>query len=106
LLAVVAAAVAAAAVAAPAVRATGHHSTEQGTARTLPHHEPRLPVEQRFQDLLSRMTPAEKIGQITQAEPASADTDTSKITTDNRRRHLARATFTPTIPGRAGRASS
>src|SRR5664279_5435755 len=90
LLAVAAAALAAAAVAAPTVSATGHHSTkparQHGTAQpagTLPYQNPGLPVKQRVQDLLSRMTLAEKIGQMTQAERGSVDTDTSKITTDN-----------------------
>jgi beta-glucosidase len=40
-------------------------------------------VRARVADLLSRMTLAEKIGQMTQAERASVDADTSKITTDN-----------------------
>jgi beta-glucosidase len=90
LLAVAAAALAAVAVAAPTVSATGHHSTksarQHGTAQpagTLPYQNPTLPVQQRVQDLLSRMTLAEKIGQMTQAERASVDSDTSKITTDN-----------------------
>src|SRR5947209_1009872 len=86
---IVAAAVAAAAatVAAPTVSATGHHSTNQARAGqpagTLPYQDPRLPIKQRVEDLLSRMTLAEKIGQMTQAERASVDTDTTKITTDN-----------------------
>ena len=81
LLAVAAAALAIAAVAAPTGSATSHHSTPQ--AGTLPYQNPMLPINQRVQDLLSRMTLAEKIGQMTQAERASVDTDTSKITTDN-----------------------
>ena len=86
LLAVAGAALAAAAVAAPTVGATGHRSTNaarQHDAQPLPYQNPVLPVSQRVQDLLSRMTLAEKIGQMTQAERASVDTDTSKITTDN-----------------------
>ena len=75
-------ALAAAALAAAAIVAIGHHSTAQAAA-TLPYQDPLLPVSQRVQDLLSRMTLAEKIGQMTQAERASVDTDTSKITTDN-----------------------
>src|SRR3954471_12567899 len=74
-LAVPAAAVlAAAALVAPAVG--------QGAA-TLPYQDARLPVQRRVDDLLSRMTLAEKIGQMTQAERANVDTDTSKITNDN-----------------------
>ncbi|HEY2320050.1 MAG TPA: glycoside hydrolase family 3 N-terminal domain-containing protein, partial [Solirubrobacteraceae bacterium] len=80
-----AAALAAAAVATPTVAATGHHGAAQARTNdtTLPYQNPMLPVSQRVQDLLSRMTLAEKIGQMTQAERASVDTDTSKITMDN-----------------------
>ncbi|MGZ4273265.1 MAG: glycoside hydrolase family 3 protein [Solirubrobacteraceae bacterium] len=86
LLAVAAAAFAAAAVATPTIAATGHNRATHDTASpagTLPYQNPVLPISQRVQDLLSRMTLAEKIGQMTQAERASVDTDTSKITTDN-----------------------
>ncbi|HZZ48923.1 MAG TPA: glycoside hydrolase family 3 N-terminal domain-containing protein, partial [Pseudonocardia sp.] len=86
LLAVAGVALAAAAVAAPTVGATGHRSTNAARphdAQPLPYQNPVLAVNQRVQDLLSRMTLAEKIGQMTQAERASVDTDTSKITTDN-----------------------
>ncbi|MFJ3160913.1 glycoside hydrolase family 3 protein [Streptomyces kanasensis] len=37
-------------------------------AHGLPYLDPRLPVDRRVADLLSRMTPAEKAGQMTQAE--------------------------------------
>ena len=55
--------------------------------RGRPHDQPAylnplMPINQRVADLLSRMTLAEKIGQMTQAERASVDSDTSKITTD------------------------
>ena len=86
LLAVAGVALAAAAVAAPTVGATGRRSTDAARphdAQPLPYQNAVLPVSQRVQDLLSRMTLAEKIGQMTQAERASVDTDTSKITTDN-----------------------
>jgi beta-glucosidase len=79
-------ALAAAAVAAPTVGATGRRGTNAARphdAQPLPYQNAVLPVSQRVQDLLSRMTLAEKIGQMTQAERASVDTDTSKITTDN-----------------------
>ncbi|MGI8523518.1 MAG: glycoside hydrolase family 3 protein [Nocardioides sp.] len=49
----------------------------------LPYENPHLSVPARVHDLLKRMTLEEKIGQMTQAERASVDTDTSKITTDN-----------------------
>ena len=89
LLALAAAALAAAALTASTVSATGHASAKPshpGAAQasgTLPYQDPSLPIKQRVQDLLSRMTLAEKIGQMTQAERASVDTDTAKITRDN-----------------------
>jgi beta-glucosidase len=87
LLALAVVALVAAALVAPSVGATTHRSAtsagSQDAAAPLPYENPTLPVAQRVQDLLSRMTLAEKIGQMTQAERASVDTDTSKITTDN-----------------------
>ncbi|WP_028062246.1 glycoside hydrolase family 3 protein [Solirubrobacter soli] len=70
-----------AAVAAMAVPAAGAHQASQQAA-ALPYENAGLPVQRRVDDLLSRMTPAEKIGQMTQAERSSVDADTSKITTD------------------------
>ncbi|MFL5863697.1 MAG: glycoside hydrolase family 3 protein [Solirubrobacteraceae bacterium] len=90
LLAVGATALAAAAVAAPTVGATAHHAkpaAQDGSAQpgagTMPYQNPVLPISQRVDDLLSRMTLAEKVGQMTQAERASVDADTSTITKDN-----------------------
>src|SRR4051794_19568830 len=75
--------------AAPAV-AGGHHGNPgdhgghgQPGPSTPAYQNPRLPVQRRVEDLLSRMTLAEKIGQMTQAERGSVDADTSKITRDN-----------------------
>jgi len=86
LIALGAATLAAAAVATPTIAATRHHSGAQArpqdTTQPLPYENPMLPVSQRVQDLMSRMSLAEKIGQMTQAERGSVDTDTSKITTD------------------------
>ena len=53
-----------------------------------PHATPRYrnaaaPIPQRVADLLSRMTLAEKVGQMTQAERAAIDSDTSKIASDH-----------------------
>ncbi len=45
----------------------------------LPYLNPRLPVEARVRDLLSRMTLQEKVGQMTQDERGSVDTDPSEI---------------------------
>jgi beta-glucosidase len=64
-----AAVVAALAIAAPA------------TAAALPYEDPSLPVSQRVADLVSRMTLAEKIGQMTQTERYQVFDDTSPITT-------------------------
>jgi beta-glucosidase len=52
-------------------------------AVTLPYQDASAPIPERVDDLLSRMTLAEKIGQMTQAERANVDADTSKITSDN-----------------------
>src|SRR3954449_2142191 len=68
-----------AALAAPGAAHPKHPSKDHG----LPYQNPRLPVRARVADLLSRMTLAEKVGQMTQAERGSVDADTSKITTDN-----------------------
>jgi len=45
-----------------------------------PYLNPRLPVAKRVADLLGRMTLAEKIGQMTQAERGAIDADQSQIT--------------------------
>jgi beta-glucosidase len=71
-----------AALAAPGAGATGTRHGGAPKAHVLPYQNPRLPVRARVADLLSRMTLAEKIGQMTQAERASVDADTSKITAD------------------------
>jgi beta-glucosidase len=85
--AMLAAAGAAAALAAPtALAAPGAVGTDHGgppKGRSLPYQNPRLPVRVRVADLLPRMTLAEKIGQMTQAERASVDADPSTITRDN-----------------------
>jgi beta-glucosidase len=90
LVAVAGAGLAAAAIAAPVVNASGNHTTRAARppdaaplGGAMPYQNPQLPIRQRVQDLLSRMTLAEKIGQMTQTERGSVDTDTSKITTDN-----------------------
>jgi beta-glucosidase len=77
-----AAAALAVAAAAPAAHATRDAAAQQQQS-PLPYENARLPVRQRVDDLLSRMTLAEKIGQMTQAERAEVDTDTSRITRDN-----------------------
>ena len=48
---------------------------------TLPYLNPRLPTSRRVADLLKRMTLAEKVGQMTQAERGGIDADTAQITT-------------------------
>ncbi|MFF3375088.1 glycoside hydrolase family 3 protein [Streptomyces sp. NPDC002680] len=47
---------------------------------TQPYLDPRLPVKQRVADLLGRMTLAEKVGQMTQAERGSVENDKTQIT--------------------------
>ena len=61
---------------------TGAAAHASGTADRPPYEDPSLPIGQRVDDLLGRMTLAEKIGQMTQAERASIDSDTGKITAD------------------------
>jgi beta-glucosidase len=69
---------------APGASATAaQHARTTSSAGLLPYQDPSLPVSQRVADLLGRMSLAEKIGQMTQAERGSIDADTSKITTDN-----------------------
>ncbi|MFI1104403.1 glycoside hydrolase family 3 protein [Streptomyces melanogenes] len=62
------------AVAEPGSTAEAQHS------RTPPYLDPRVPTAQRVSDLLGRMTPAEKFGQMTQAERGSVDADPTRIT--------------------------
>ena len=63
--------------------ATVHAGRAATASDVLPYQDPTLPTSQRVADLLGRMTLAEKIGQMTQAERASIDSDTSKITSLN-----------------------
>src|SRR3954454_21381845 len=67
--------------------ATGHTvtgATAPHTSASTPlYRDSSRPIRQRVSDLLHRMTLAEKIGQMTQAERAEVDTDTSKITDDH-----------------------
>jgi len=57
---------------------TAQHAS--ATAPPDPYLNPRLPVAQRVADLLGRMTLAEKIGQMTQAERGAIDADQAQIT--------------------------
>jgi beta-glucosidase len=52
-----------------------------GAKKTLPYQDPSLPVSQRVDDLLSRMTLQEKIGQVTQTERYQVYNDATPITT-------------------------
>ena len=63
--------------------ATAHAGRATTSSDLLPYQDPTLPTSQRVADLLGRMTLAEKIGQMTQAERASIDSDTTKITSLN-----------------------
>jgi beta-glucosidase len=55
-------------------------SAAPGNRDVLPYQDPRQPVPARVADLLSRMTLAEKVGQMTQAERGAVSDDTSRIT--------------------------
>ena len=52
-------------------------------AHRLPYENASLPIKRRVADLLGRMTLEEKVGQMTQAERAAVDSDTSQITSLN-----------------------
>jgi beta-glucosidase len=67
-----------AAVGAPAdgAPATG---VDSAGAKAAPYLNPRLPVEHRVRDLMRRMTLAEKVGQMTQAERAAATSDPTLV---------------------------
>ena len=62
------------------VTATGAIAEATGSAEPAYRNE-RLPVQRRVDDLLSRMTLAEKVGQMTQAERIDVDADPTLITT-------------------------
>ena len=80
LLALVAVAATVSGLVAPATVST--LSTSAAAADTvLPYQDPSLPVAARVEDLLGRMTPAEKIGQMTQTERYQVFDDPSPITT-------------------------
>jgi len=57
-----------------------HQATHAHRPTTPAYENPRLPVKQRVKDLLSRMTLAEKIGQMTQAERADVTADPTLVT--------------------------
>src|SRR4051812_47846134 len=65
----------------PAVGGAGGLQAARADA-PLPYQDAGLPIPRRVHDLLARMTLAEKIGQMTQAERANVDPDTAKITND------------------------
>jgi beta-glucosidase len=60
---------------------SGAKAAAATNAHRLPYQNPRLPVAARVRDLLSRMTLAEKVGQMTQAERAAVDANRGQITT-------------------------
>ncbi len=60
---------------------SGSQPTIVINAHGLPYLDPSLTTKQRVRDLLSRMTLAEKVGQMTQAERGAVDSDQSLITT-------------------------
>src|SRR5215210_3823228 len=54
-------------------------ATATATAAVAPYRDARLPVEDRVADLLGRMTLAEKIGQMTQAERGDVAGDPAQV---------------------------
>src|SRR3954454_23369260 len=65
-------------------------------AAKLPYQDPSLPVAQRVDDLLSRMTLAEKVGQMTQTERYQVYDDATPITAYKLGRILSGGGSTPT----------
>ncbi|MCW2768041.1 MAG: Beta-glucosidase [Nocardioides sp.] len=65
------------------LQSSGAQPAQPGTvpAARLPYQDPSLPTAERVADLLGRMTLAEKVGQMTQAERLDVDADPSLITT-------------------------
>ncbi len=63
------------------LQAPGQASPETARAAEPAYRNSHLSVEQRVDDLLSRMTLAEKVGQMTQAERIDVDADPTLITT-------------------------
>ncbi|HEY6747729.1 MAG TPA: glycoside hydrolase family 3 N-terminal domain-containing protein [Mycobacteriales bacterium] len=66
---------------APVILTAGAATADVGrtAAARAPYLDPKLPVEWRVSDLLGRMTLAEKIGQMTQAERGAATTDPTLV---------------------------
>lgn len=71
-------------------------SALDGDSTQLPYLNAKLSVNQRVDDLLGRMTLAEKIGQMTQAERGSIDADQTQITALNLGSVLSGGGSTPT----------
>jgi beta-glucosidase len=92
--ALVAAMVPAQAVAGPAAVTAGR--AVAAFDASAPYLDSRLPIERRVADLLARMTPAEKIGQMTQAERAAVAPDPTVIAQWNLGSVLSGGGSTPT----------
>ena len=80
----------------PGVPAAAAASVYTGQAVAAPYLNPALPIEQRVADLLGRMTLAEKIGQMTQAERAAVDANPSLVAQWNLGSVLSGGGSTPT----------
>jgi beta-glucosidase len=70
--------------------------TGAAAAATVPYQNPRLSIDRRVADLLGRMTLAEKVGQMTQAERAAVSGDPTVITQWNLGSVLSGGGSTPT----------
>jgi beta-glucosidase len=80
LVAAVAALLAATLIAVPGGAASAH-DRDRPPATVLPYQDDDLPTADRVEDLLARMTLAEKVGQMTQAERGDVAADPSLVTT-------------------------
>jgi beta-glucosidase len=79
-----------------AAMAIGPSAPIAGAEEVLPYEDASVPVEERVEDLLSRMTLEEKVGQMTQTERAQVYDDATPITTYRLGSILSGAGSTPT----------
>lgn len=80
----------------PASSALAESGTAAAAHSRTPYLDPEVPTAQRVSDLLGRMTPTEKIGQMTQAERGSVDADPTRIANLNLGSLLSGGGSTPT----------
>ena len=84
-----------------------HRNTTNGQAPPPPYKDPSLPIDKRVDDLVSRMTLAEKVSQMMNAAPAIARLDIPEYEWWNEGLHgVARAGYATVFPQAIGLAAS